>query len=139
MFQIFLFQTFLMITQVQGLVAKFIGIFAPSTKQANNSAFALTLHVAIHQVTQIPHLGFGCIVTIEAGMVPNSQQYIVTLGSYPEYSCPYFKEMSTKALGKRGQWANCKHLYYIFVVICHFNVEVDVWMHALNFSFNELK
>lgn len=87
----------------------------------------------------MPHPGFGCIVTIHSGVVPNSQQYVITLGSFPECSCPYFKEMSTKALGKRGQWTNCKHLYYLFVVICHFNIEVDAWMHAPSLSFNEVK
>ena len=47
--------------------------------------------------------------------------------------------MVTKALGKRGQWANCKCLYFIFTVIFRLDAKVDDFIHAPSFSFNEVK
>jgi hypothetical protein len=47
--------------------------------------------------------------------------------------------MATKALGKRGQWANYKHLYFVFTVIGSLNFDRDAFIHALSFSFNEVK
>jgi hypothetical protein len=44
-----------------------------------------------------------------------------------------------KALGKQGQWANCKHLYFVFTVIYRLDTEVDDFIHAPSFSFNEVK
>jgi hypothetical protein len=47
--------------------------------------------------------------------------------------------MAAKALGKQGQWTNWKHLYYIFIVICGLDFEVNVFIYAPIFSFNEIK
>jgi hypothetical protein len=44
-----------------------------------------------------------------------------------------------KALGKHGQWANCKHLYFVFTVIGSVDSNRDAFIHAPNFSFNEVK
>jgi hypothetical protein len=57
----------------------------------------------------------------------------------PACTCPNFKEMATKAIGKRGQWANCKHLYYLFTVVCGLDSDSDTFIHAASFSFNEVK
>jgi hypothetical protein len=43
---------------------------APSTKQANNCASALTLKGDIRKVTMIPHPGYGCIVILDSGAPP---------------------------------------------------------------------
>jgi hypothetical protein len=72
-------------------------------------------------------------------MAPTVQQYIITIGLFPECTCPNFKEMSTKALGKRGQWVNCKHLYYLLCVIGLFDADIDVFIHAPSFSFYEIR
>jgi hypothetical protein len=64
---------------------------------------------------------------------------MITIGTFPNSSCSYFKEMLTKSLGKQGQLANYKHLYFIFIVICNLDCEVDVFMHALSSSFKEVK
>jgi hypothetical protein len=112
---------------------------APTTKHSNNCASTLTLKGCLRHVTMIPHPGFGCIVTLDLGVVPKIQQYMITIGSFPNCSCPYFKEMVTKALGKRGQWKNYKHLYFIFTFIYGLNPDVDDFMHAPSFSFNEVK
>jgi hypothetical protein len=87
----------------------------------------------------IPHPGYGCIIILNSRIPPNIQQYMITIGTFPDCSCPYFKEMVMKALGKRGQWTNCKHLYFIFIVICRLDAEVDDFIHAPSFSFNEVK
>jgi hypothetical protein len=42
---------------------------APTTKHSNNCASAMTLKGRLRQVTMIPHLGFGCIVTFDLGVV----------------------------------------------------------------------
>jgi hypothetical protein len=56
---------------------------APSTKQANNYASALTLKGQIRKVTMIPHPGYGCIVTLDSGTPPKVQQYLITIGTFP--------------------------------------------------------
>jgi hypothetical protein len=47
--------------------------------------------------------------------------------------------MVTKALGKRSQWTNCKHLYFVFIVIGSRDFDIDAFIHAPSFSFNEVK
>jgi hypothetical protein len=64
---------------------------------------------------------------------------MITFGTFLDCSCPYFKEMVTKALDKRGQWANYKHLYFIFTVIYKLDTEIDDFIHAPSFSINEVK
>ena len=112
---------------------------APTTKHANNCASTLTLKAHVRQITMIPHPGYGCIITLDLGIPPNIQQYMITIGTFLDYSCLCFKEMVIKAFGKRGQWANCKHLYVIFTIICRLDAEVDDFIHAPSFSFNEVK
>ena len=112
---------------------------APTTKQANNCASALTMKAVIREVTMVPHPGFGCIIALDSGTSPAIERYMITVSAFPECTCPYFKEMATKALGKRGQWANCKHLYFLFTGVCQLDGEVDLFIHAPSFSFNEVK
>jgi hypothetical protein len=45
----------------------------PITKHANNCASSLTLKSHLHEVTMIPHLGFGCIVTLNSEILPKVQ------------------------------------------------------------------
>jgi hypothetical protein len=75
---------------------------APTIKHANNCGSSLTLKGHLHQVMMIPHPGFGCIITLHSGVPLKVQQYMITIGSFLDYSCQYFKKMATKALGKRG-------------------------------------
>jgi hypothetical protein len=44
--------------------------------------------------------GFGCIVTLDLEVLLKIHKYMITIGSFPDCSCPYFKEMATKALSK---------------------------------------
>ena len=112
---------------------------APTTMQANNSASALTLTARIERVTMVPHLGFGCIVSLISGKEPRVQKYTLSISSFPSCTCPYFKEMILKSLGGRGQWTYCKHLYFIFTVIYGLQGKVEPFLHAPSFSFNEVK
>jgi hypothetical protein len=111
----------------------------PTTKQANNYASSLILKGQIRKVMMIPHPGFGCIIILDSGAPPKVQQYLITIGSFPDCSCEYFKDMATKSLGKRGGWASCKHLYFLFTVIGSLNSDRDPFIHAPSFSFNEVK
>ena len=114
-------------------------INAPNIQQANNCASSLTLKDQIRKVTMNPHLGYGCIVTLDSGAPPRVHQYLITIGTFPECSCQNFKDMATKSLGKHGRWASCKHLYFVFTVIGSFKSERDAFIHAPTFSFNEVK
>ena len=111
----------------------------PTPKQANMIASSLILKGQVRKVTMIPHPGFGCIVTLDSGAPPNVQQYLITIGTYPECSCQYFKDMAAKSVGKRGSWASCKHLYFVFTVVGSLDSEKDAFIHAPSFSFNEVK
>jgi len=112
---------------------------APIIKQQNNYALALTLNARILRVTMVLHPGFGCIVSLNSGIHPWNENDMIMILSFLEYNCPNFKEMKLISLGKRGSWANCKHLYYIFTVICNVQPIVDIFIHATSFSFNEVK
>ena len=111
----------------------------PTPKQANNIASSHILKGQVRKVTMIPHPGFGCIVTLDSGVPPNVQQYLITIGTFPECSCEYFKDMATKSLGKREGWASCKHLYFVFIIVGSLDSERDAFIHAPSFSFNEVK
>ena len=87
----------------------------------------------------VPHPGFGCIVSLILGKEPQVQKYTLSISSFPSCTCPYFEEMVLKSLGGRGQWAYCKHLYFIFTVICGLQGDVEPFLHAPSFSFNEVK
>jgi hypothetical protein len=112
---------------------------APNIQQHNNCASALTLKGQIRRVMIIPRPGYGCIVTLDSGAPPNVSQYLITISSFPECSCVFFKDMVAKSLGKNRSWASCKHLYYVFTVIGSLKSERDAFIHAPSFSFNEVK
>jgi hypothetical protein len=112
---------------------------SPSIKQANNCASAGAYKGRIRKVDMVPVPALGCIVTLDSGTPSTIQQYHLTISQFPDCSCPYFKEMLTKAKGGRSQWAHCKHLYFVFTVICGFDADVDAFIHAPTLSFNEVK
>ena len=112
---------------------------ASTVKQQNNCASALTVNARIGKVRMVLHPRFGCIVSLHLGVHPRFENYMLTISSFPKCTCPNFKEMKLRSLGKRGAWTNCKHLYYVFTVTCNLQSIVDVFMHATSFSFNEVK
>jgi hypothetical protein len=112
---------------------------APTTKHTNNCVSSFILKGHFRKVTMIPHPGFGCIVTLNSKVPSKVQQYMITIGSFPECSCQYFKDMAAKSLGKHGQWANCKHLHFVFTIKGSLDSDRDAFIHAPSFSFNEVK
>ena len=64
---------------------------------------------------------------------------MIIIDSFPECSCKYFKDMAAKSLGKRGPWKNCKHLYFVFIVMSNLDSNRDAFIHVPSFSFNEVK
>ena len=112
---------------------------APTVKQQNNCASALTVNARIGKVTMVPHPRFGCIVSLHSGVHPRSENYMLTISSFLECTYPNFKEMKLRSLSKHGAWTNYKHLYYVFTITCNLQSTVDVFMHAASFSFNEVK
>ena len=112
---------------------------ASTVKQQINCASALTLNACIGKVTMVPHPRFGCIVSLHSGVHLCSENYMLTISSFLACTCPNFKEMKLRSLGKHGAWTNCKHLYYVFSVTCNLQSAVDIFMHAASFSFNEVK
>jgi len=113
---------------------------APKFKHQNNCAYAFTFNASIQKVTRVPHSGFGCIISLKSGVQPWIVNYMLTILSFPKCSCLNFKEMKLNGLEKHGSWANCKHFYYIFTVICNLQSTVDVsFIHAVSMSFTEMK
>ena len=112
---------------------------APSTKHANNCASALSLKAKVHKLYMLPALALGCIVLLDSGTPSKVQQYYLMILHLPACTCSNFKEMATKAMGERGQWANCKHLYYLFTVVCGLDSDSDTIIHAASYSFSKVK
>jgi hypothetical protein len=111
----------------------------PSTDQRNKWESARNVQGTIIDVTVLPHPGFGTIISLQSGAEPNHNVYRITLSNYPECTCLDFKTMAVASIGKRGQYMNCKHLYYIYRFICKADVQKDSFVHAPSLSFNEVK
>lgn len=112
---------------------------APTTKHSNSYASALSVNGNVLKVTMLPSPALGSIITFESRQGSKASQYFITVGQFPSCDCPFFKDMATKSLGKRGQWVNCKHMYYVFTQLCDLLPEVDQFIHAPSFSYNEIK
>ena len=66
------------------------------------------------------------------------QTYTYTI-SLPTHCCPTFKDMISKLIRKQNYFLHCKHLYFIFVKVSNLDPDVDLFIHAPTFSFNEVK
>lgn len=109
-----------------------------SIKQKNcwESADNLTAH--INSVTMLPYPAIGCIILLQSSKGQKTCEYRLTIGSFPECSCGDFKDMLIQSK-KNGVWYYCKHLYYIFRVVCNLDYNEDLFVHSATFSFNETK
>ena len=87
----------------------------------------------------ILHLGFGGLIILDSKVPPKIQEHMITIGSFSKYSCQYFKDMATKALGKCGQWTSCKHLYFVFTIIGNLDSNSKAFIYAPSFIFDEVK
>ena len=102
-------------------------------------ASAEAMHGTILKLTMIPQPEFGCIITLQSKSEPQPPIYQVTVSSLPKCNCAYFLDMISKFGRKRNSYMNCKHLYYIFVKVSNLDAEVNLFIHAPTFSFNEVK
>ena len=87
----------------------------------------------------VPHPGYGCIIALDSGTPPAMTQYQITVSSEPACTCPAFKQTMVKFGKKGGYFSYCKHIYYVFIKVCKRDPNVDLFMHAPTFSFNEIK
>ena len=110
----------------------------PNPQQRLALGSSESLKARLHAVTMIPHPGHGCIIALDSGTPPDVKQYQITISSLPGCSCPAFKKTMTKFRGNR-QFSYCKHVYFIFLKVCHLDPWVDMFIHAPTFSFNEVK
>ena len=40
---------------------------------------------------------------------------------------------------KQNSYMNCKHLYYMYIKVSNLDADVNLFIHAPTFSFNEVK
>jgi hypothetical protein len=97
------------------------------------------MHATVMKLTMIPQPGFGCIITLQSKSEPQPPIYQVTVSSLPECKCAYFLDMISKFGRKCNSYMNYKHLYYIFIKVSNLDAEVNLFIHAPTFSFNEVK
>jgi len=78
------------------------------------------------------------VFSIDTNVPPNACHYHVAIRDFP--SCNYFDfvKMSMVAFGKRGKWVPCKHLYYIFYHVVHYNPKLDMCIHQPTLSFDKV-
>ena len=108
---------------------------AMTRKHMKNIESATSMQAKILKVTMIPQPGFGCIVDLESD---SEAVYRLSISKFPDCSCPAFKKMIS-ALGRRETYRPCKHLYFITVLVCKFDADADLFIHAATLSFNEVK
>jgi hypothetical protein len=112
---------------------------ASSRKQMQMVASAQAMDETILKVTMIPRFEFGCMITLQSKPAPKRSIYQLTVSTLPECNCPAFKDMISKFGRKQNSFIYCKHLYFIFIKLFNADPEVDLFIHAPTFSFNEIK
>ena len=112
---------------------------SPSTKQIQMVAFARATDGTIVKVTMIPYPGFGCVIMLQFKPAPTQSIYQLTVSSLPYCNYLAFKDMISKFRRKQNSFMHCKHLYFIFVKVSNADPEVDLFIHAPTFSFNDVK
>lgn len=110
----------------------------PNPQQRLSMASSDSLKARLRSITMIPHPGHGCIIALDSGAPPNVTKYQITISSLPGCTCPAFKKTMTKFRG-RVQFTYCKHMYYVLLKVCLRDPDVELFIHAPTFSFNEVK
>jgi hypothetical protein len=112
---------------------------APTAEHRNKWESAHNIKGTVFGVTILPFPGLEAIISLESGVEPDKKVYQITISHFPECTCPDFLNMAVTLIGKRGQYIDCKHLYYIFRYFCKMNCEGNKFIHSPSFSFNEVK
>jgi len=71
----------------------------PCVQQRNKWESALNVDGQITSVTMIPHPGIGCIILFQSRKKAKTEEYRITISTFPSCTCPDFVEMSARALG----------------------------------------
>jgi hypothetical protein len=116
-----------------------VNVNAPTTEHRNKWESARNIKRMVFGVIVLLFLGLGAIISLEFGVPPNEKIFGVFINHFPEYTSLDFLNMATASIGKRRQYVNCKHLYYIFCYFCKMNCEDDKFIQSPSFSFNEVK
>ena len=93
----------------------------------------------ILKATMIPRPEFDCVFMLESKPTPTQSIYQLTVSSLSECNYPAFKDMISKFGCKQNSSLHCKRLCFIFVKVSNADLEVDLFIHAPTFSFNEVK
>jgi hypothetical protein len=112
---------------------------APTAEHRNKWESAGNIKRMVLGIIVLPFPGLEAIISLQSGVQPNKKVYRITISHFPEYTCPDFLNMAVASIGKRGQYVNCKHLYYIFCYFYKMNCESNKFIHSPSFSFNEFK
>ena len=112
---------------------------APMEAHRNQWESARNVKASILRVNLLPYPGLGAIIVLQSGVEPNEHVYNVTLCNFPSCTCPHYVSMNSSAIGRRGQYVNCKHLYYIFRFLCQLDYKADMFIHAPTLSLDEVK
>ena len=102
-------------------------------------ASAKAIHGIVLKLTMILQSKFGCIITPQSKLELQSPIYQVTVNFFPKCNCVNLLDMISKFGRKQNSYMNCKYLYYIFIKVYNFDAEVNLFIHAPTFSFNEVK
>lgn len=89
----------------------------------------------ISKIHAIPYPRYRCVIFLATR---KDKSYCVSFTDYPTCTCPNFVKMALEALGKKQQWKYCKHVYYILRYLYKMDYKEDLFMHASNYSFNEV-
>ena len=111
---------------------------APTEAHRNQWESARNVKATIIQVNLLPYPGLGAIVALQSGVEPNANVYNITLCNFPACTCPHYNNMTSSAIGRRGMYVNCKHLYYVFRFLCKLDYKVDTFIHAPTLSMDEV-
>ena len=112
---------------------------APTEAHRNQWESARNVKANILRVNLLPYPGLGAIIVLQSGVEPDDKLYNITLCNFPSCTCPHYASMNSAAVGRRGQYVNCKHLYYIFRFFCKLDYKVDTYIHAPTLSLDEVK
>ena len=110
----------------------------PNPQQRLSMGSSDSLKAQFRSVTMILHPGYGCIIALDLMTPPDMTQNQITISSFPGCTCPACKKTMTNFRGN-SQFSYCKHVYFIILKVCHHNLDVNIFIHAQIFSFNEVK
>lgn len=94
------------------------------------------VHAKIPKVTMILQPGLGCIIDLKLDL---ESIYRLLVSENPDCSYLVLKKIIAKLGGRREPCRPCKHLYFVTRLVCKFDVDIDLFIHAPTFSFNEVK